>query len=243
MKASGHHVVVTGGSRGIGLALARKFLDQGSEVLIIARDAARLERRVGEEPRFKTLAADLALDDEIERVADHIGRDFAALNVLVNNAGIQTQGVLADGVSAGAARRELAVNVMAPVLLSAALLPLIRKNGGGAVVNVSSVLAIEPKRSAPVYSASKAFMRSFSLTLGYQLEDAGVRVFDIAPPMVDTDMTAGRGGGKISPRALADEFWSYWLKDKTEVPIGKTKLVKALHRVSPALVRRMMRRR
>lgn len=241
MKADGHHVAITGASRGIGLALARKFLGAGNRVLLIAHNPARLEAVLEKEPRFLACAADLSGEDGLATATRFIEREFGGLNVLVNNAGVQVIGALGDG--AGDWRHEIAVNVTAPVLLTEALLPLLRKNGGGAVVNVSSVLGIAPKESAAVYSASKAFIQSFSIALRYQLEGAGPRVFDIMPPMVDTDMTAGRGDGKITPEALADEFWSYWLRDKFEVPIGKTKLLRAVHRLSPALARRSVRRR
>ena len=243
MKAAGYHIAITGGSRGIGLALAHKFLSEGNRVLVIARNPARLEAVLEKEPRFLACAADLSGEDGLAIATHFIEREFGGLNVLVNNAGVQVIGALGDGSGAAELRREIAVNVTAPVLLTEALLPLLRKNGGGAVVNVSSVLGIVPKESAAVYSASKAFVQSFSIALRYQLEGAGLRVFDIMPPMVDTDMTAGRGGGKITPEALADEFWSYWLHDKFEVPIGKTKLLRAVHRLSPALARRAVRRR
>ena len=241
MEASGHHVAVTGGSRGIGLALAQKFLREGNEVLLVARNQERLARVAAEEPRFRTFAADLARPDEIARAAEFIAREFPALDVLVNNAGVHHPGDLADDVSAAEVISEIAVNVTAPVLLTQKLLPLLRSNAPGAVVNISSSLGMAPKQTSTVYGATKAFIQSFSLALRYQQEERGVRVFDLIPPAVDTDMMAGREVAKIQPGELADEFWPCWLEDRFEAPIGRVKRLKLINRLSPAKLRRILR--
>lgn len=241
MKSSGHHVAITGGSRGIGLGLARKFLAEGNKVLIIAHDPGRLARVAAEEPGFLTFAADLAGLDGIERVAAFVEAEFPAINVLVNNAGLHHAGDLGDGVTTEQMISEIAVNVTAPVVLTQKLLKFLRRNAPGAVINVSSSLGLAPKQSAPVYSASKAFVQSFSLTLGYQLEASNIRVFDLIPPAVDTDMMAGRMVQKMQPRELAEAFWPYWLNDKTEAPIGRVRRLKLIQRLWPGRLRRMLR--
>lgn len=94
--------------------------------------------------------------------------------------------------------REIAINVDAVVHLCQGVVPVLKQRDEAALVNVSSGLAIAPKASAPVYCASKAFVRSYSQALRYQLEETSVRVFDLAPPLVKTDMTAGRNEGAIT---------------------------------------------
>jgi short-subunit dehydrogenase involved in D-alanine esterification of teichoic acids len=110
-----------------------------------------------------------------------------------------------------------------------------------AIVNVSSGLALAPKASAPTYCASKAGLHSYTKALRYQLETSGVRVFETLPPLVDTDMTRGRGTGKISADELAREFWSDWRANRYEMRIGKTKLLALVQRLAPALADRIMR--
>lgn len=242
MEPSGHHVLITGGSRGIGLALARKFHALGNTILIVARDADRLRDLREDEPEFKTFAADLAAPGAVEDVAAFVEREFPKLNVLVNNAGIQAMGDFADEIDAKTIADEIQINVTAPVLLTKRLLPVLRANPSPAVVNVSSGLAIWPKKSSPVYCATKAFLHSFSLGLGYQLAEKGVKVFEILPPVVQTDMTEGRNEGEMTPDALAEAFFGAWKRDRTEVPIGKTKLLYAINRLSPGIAKGIMRR-
>ena len=241
MHPSGHHVAITGGSRGIGLALAEKFLSEGNAVLLIARDAERLAEVTAKAPRFRTLAADLAEADEIDRVARAIAADFPGLDVLINNAGVHHMGDLADDVTSRDMVTEIAVNVTAPVILTQKLLPILRQNPPAAVVNVSSTLAFLPKQSAPVYCGSKAFIRTFSRSLRYQQEAKGVRVFDLIPPAVDTDMMAGRAVPKMAPAELAERFWGCWCADKFDAPIGRVRRLMWLNRLAPGLARRKFR--
>ena len=112
-----------------------------------------------------------------------------------------------------------------------------------AVVNISSALAIVPKTSAPVYCATKAAIHTFSQALRYQMEDSlpAVRVYEVIPPLIDTQMTRGRGSGKISPRQVAIETFRGLASDQYEIPVGKAKLLRTLHRLVPSVVAKMLR--
>lgn len=243
MKTSGHDVLVTGGTRGIGLAVARKFREAGNRVLVTGRDVAKLTALEGE--GFETTATDLA--DKPSRLAliAEVEARLPNLSVLVNNAGIQVEGVAGEDARFEDYEAEIEVNAAAPVHLALGLLPLLKARaavaGEAAIVNVSSTLAIQPKRTAPVYCATKAFLSSFSLALGYQLEGSGVKVFDVLPPMVDTDMTAGRGSGKISPERMAAGLWKAFVNDRLYAPVGKAAALSKVNRVSPALARRLVK--
>lgn len=240
MRADGHEVLVTGGTRGIGLALARCFRKAGNRVMITGRDTDRLQELEAAEG-FEAIAADLADRGQREHLISIIKSEMPGLNVLVNNAGIQVQDDVGGDRAMAEFQTELTVNALAPVHLAAELLPLLSASDEAAIVNVTSVLAIQPKQSAPVYCASKAFLASFSRSLRYQLEGSPVRVFEIVPPMVETAMTAGRGSGKISPEQLADEFWRAWRGDRFRVLIGKAKLLALVNRISPWVAARMVR--
>ena len=113
-----------------------------------------------------------------------------------------------------------------------------------AVVNVSSGLAIVPKEACAVYCATKAALHSFSQTLRWQLENSGIRVFEILPPMVATPMSKGKGHAhlKISPDELADEFWHDFERNHFESMIGKTKWLYWINRLSARLGQRIMRK-
>ena len=104
------------------------------------------------------------------------------------------------------------------------------------------LLAFTPKETAPVYCAAKAFVHSFSIGLRYQLEARGIRVFELIPPLVDTDMTQGRGNGKIAPDAVAAAFLGAWRQDRYQVRVGRTKLFMIAHRLAPGLICRIVRR-
>jgi short-subunit dehydrogenase involved in D-alanine esterification of teichoic acids len=125
--------------------------------------------------------------------------------------------------------------------LCALLIPQLQLKPEAAIINISSGLAIAPKKTAPVYCGTKAGIHIFSQALRYQLEVSSIKVFEIIPPLVDTPMTAGRGQNKISPQALAEEFWEGFLSDTYEMYIGKAKLLKLIHRLSPALSQKIMK--
>lgn len=230
-------VLITGGATGIGFALAEKFHSAGNRVILVGRSEAALAKAVGALPGAEGCAADISLAQDRERVV----KRFPDISVLVNNAGIQVNTLIAESSSEDI-EHELAVNFLAPVLLSRAFLPHLMRQPVSAIVNVSSGLALVPKEVAAMYCASKAALHSFSKTLRWQLEGTSVRVFEILPPLVETAMTAGRGKGKISSAQLAEEFWEGFKSDRYEMLIGKTKLLSAVNRLAPSIAERIMRR-
>ena len=139
--------------------------------------------------------------------------------------------------------QELAVNLEAPVALTAALLPVLASQPQAAVVNITTGLALAPKKSAPVYCAAKAGLHNFTRALRYQTEAAAphIRVQEIVPPLVDTRMTAGRGSGKLSPEAVADAVVRAIESGRAETCIGKIRLLKWLLRLAPSAAYRILR--
>lgn len=192
MNLSNNTILLTGGATGIGLALAQRLRRAGSEVLICGRRAAKLRDAQRQVPGLHIYECDLAQAAERAELARQVLADFPALNVLVNNAGVQHRGRLAqaDTSPAGwaAQQQEMAINFEAPVHLSLLLLPHLQHQPGATIINVTSGLAFAPGAFAPVYSATKAALHSFTLTLRHQLAATGVRVLEIAPPAVDTDL-------------------------------------------------------
>ena len=130
------------------------------------------------------------------------------------------------------------MNFTSLVALTSACIPLLKANEEAAIVNISSGLAVTPKASAPVYCATKAAVHSFSKSLRYQLRESlpHVRVFEVMPPLVDTNMTSGRDeDNKMKPKDVAAEVFSALRSNRTEVKVGKVKLLSLLQRLSPRL--------
>ncbi|WP_343292372.1 SDR family NAD(P)-dependent oxidoreductase [Vandammella animalimorsus] len=237
MNTSGHKVLITGGASGIGLALAKRFHAAGNPVVLAGRRADALAEAARALPGVQTAVADITQPADRARLLQAHGD----ISILVNNAGIQINRPLLEQSPADI-RHELETNLAAPVLLTHAFLPALLRQPQAAIVNVSSGLALVPKEAASIYCASKAALHSFSQTLRWQLEGTPVQVFELLPPLVDTAMTQGRGKGKISPDALAAEFWRAFAADRHEVLGGKTRLLALIQRLSPALAQRIMRK-
>ncbi|MBU7584105.1 MAG: SDR family oxidoreductase [Nostoc sp. TH1S01] len=239
MSTQGNTVLITGGSSGIGLALARKFLQAQNRVIITGRDSQKLADVKKVFPDIITEVADLTDVNALQKLANR----YPNVNILINNAGIQynyefmNQEITPELIDA-----ELRTNLIAPLQLIKLMLPNLQRKPKAAIVNVSSGLALVPKQSAPVYCGSKAGIHIATKALRWQLETTSIKVFEIIAPLVDTPMTQGRGKGKISPDALVEEFWHDFTRDRYEMRIGKTKLLFFLNRWFPQIAEKILRR-
>jgi len=235
-------ILVTGASSGIGQALARRLAVEGHAVIALGRDRERLEA-TRTHPNISMVVFDLLDTAGIEALAGRLVTEFPALSVLVNNAGVQHDIRLdSPGSTDKLIADEVALNLVAPILLTRYLLPHLARQPRAAIVNVASVLALAPKSSAAVYSASKAGLVSFSAGLRNQVAGTCVIVSDVFPPVVDTAMTAGRETAKMSPEEAAEAISRGISARRRTIWIGKTRLLPMLLRLAPSLVRRMMRR-
>jgi uncharacterized oxidoreductase len=231
-------VLITGGTSGIGLALAKQFLQAGNAVIVTGTNAEKAETVKYQLP---SVTVDIA-DMRDRKAVENLVFKYPDVNILINNAGVQYNYDFADpAIAVEQIADELDINLLSLLHLTKLFLPQLLRHSTAAIINVSSGLGIVPKQSAPVYCASKAALHSFSKTLRWQLEATSVRVFEIIPPIVDTAMTQGRGRGKITPEALAEEFWRDFSCDRYEMRIGKTKLLFVLHRLMPPLAERIVR--
>jgi uncharacterized oxidoreductase len=188
MKLDSNTVLVTGGASGIGLALVERFLRAGSQVIACGRRQDRLRDLAAAHPGVTTRICDLK---DGSRRSDLIGwatTEFPRLNVLVNNAGIQRYPILTETEDWSLTEEEIAVNLEAPIHLSRLVLSHFLRQRHAAIVNISSGLAFAPLAKAPIYSATKAALHSFTLSLRHQLLGSSVEVIEIIPPAVDTDL-------------------------------------------------------
>ncbi len=247
-----HTALVTGASSGIGRALALALRRAGARVIATGRDQGRLEALRADEPDLVLLPADLADRASRNRLIAEVTQRAPHLSLLINNAGVQhpaNHAAVTDDVAMtrhrDAAAEEIAVNVEAVVDLTLALLPRLRAAPRAAVVLMSSGLALAPKKSAPVYCASKAFLHSFGKALRYQCEDDAphVQVMEVLPPLVDTPMTAGRGRRKVRPEAVATATLAGLCGRRAEVNVGAVGLLRGVQRLSPRFADRLLRNR
>ncbi|MFE9256103.1 SDR family oxidoreductase [Streptomyces sp. NPDC006879] len=232
--------LITGGTAGVGLALARQLAARGEPVLVCGRDRDRVAT-ADALPGIEAVRCDLTSEPEIHALLAHV-RTRGGLRMLVNNAAVQFDHLLHCDEPASLLRdadTEIATNLTAPVKLTALALGLMAH--GGVLVNLTSALALTPKSSAPVYCATKAALRSYTTAVRYQLAGRGIRVVEAVLPLVDTAMTAGRGTGKISPDEAATALLRGLDRGTPVVLVGKARTLAALHRWAPALAARLLR--
>jgi uncharacterized oxidoreductase len=216
MKIQSNTMLITGGASGIGLALAERFLNAGNTVLICGRREDKLKEAQATYPALRTYVCDVADPKSRQELFSAATSDYPDLNVLINNAGIQQRIALSASPSAESLREELVINLEAPIHLSTLFIPHFLKHKDSAIVNVTSGLSFSPLAMVPVYSATKAALHSFTLSLRHQLKGTPISVVEIIPPAVDTDL-GGVGLHKFGApiKEFTDSIWEQ-LRDGAE---------------------------
>ena len=190
MRLTNRTILVTGGSAGIGLAFALKFLELGNTVIVTGRRQAVLDAVKAQYPRLHTVQSDVADPEQITALAARVKAEFPKLDVLMNNAGVGVaKNLRTPAEDLSALMTEVEINVGGVVRMTAALIDILTANQG-TVINVSSALAFVPVPALPIYSATKAAVHSYTQSLRFQLEDSGVEVIGLMPPAVATEMTS-----------------------------------------------------
>jgi uncharacterized oxidoreductase len=189
MRTTGNTILITGGGSGIGKALAEKLHAAGNKIIIAGRDAAKLDTVAAANPGMAAMTFDVGDADSIETFAQALVAEHPDLNVILNNAGImQVEDMTKAPANLETAEQTIATNLLGPIRLTSALLPHLLAQPASAVIMVSSGLAFVPLASTPTYSASKAAIHAYALSLRYQLKDTSIEVIEIAPPYVQTEL-------------------------------------------------------
>ena len=236
MRIAGKTALVTGGTDGIGLEIARQLKAKGANVVAIGRDPGRLAAAKAE--GFESVEADLSTKQGCQLLVEVIGG--ASLDMLVNNAGMGGPSDLLTDFDLSKTDQAIFLNLNAPMHLIAAFLPNLRERPEAAIVNVTSGLAIAPRSGGPVYCATKAGLRSFTQALRHQLKDTRITVIEALPPVVDTRMTAENPRKKMAPGDCAAAIVHAIETNRQEAFIGATKLLRLVSELSPAAARRIM---
>jgi uncharacterized oxidoreductase len=237
MKSSQNTVLISGGSAGIGFEIAKLFSENNNQVIITGRDKKRLEYAASRLPNVVAISSDISNPEDVQALTDRLYKDFPSLNVVINNAGrallYDITGKDVNGFDK--AGEEMLTNYLSIIRLNEKLLPLLKKQDEAAIVNVSSIVAFVPG-SLTGYSASKAALHSYTQSLRLALEDdSAVKVFELMPPLVNTEFSKEIGGHRgISPEQVAEDFFTAWQNNEFEIRVGQTEQLYKLYLSSPA---------
>lgn len=222
MKVEGNTVFITGGASGIGLALAERFAQAGSRVIVCGRRAEQLAEAQAKCPGLEAFVGDVGTESGRKAIFEKIQKDYPEVNVLVNNAGVQNRPPrLTEPQDWAQHEQELLINLHAPLHLSMLFIPHLLARPEATIINVTSGLSFVPLAFMPTYCATKAALHSFTLSLRHQLAATSVRVIELAPPAVNTDL-----GGKglhdfgMPLQAFADETFAKLREGAEEFGVG-----------------------
>jgi uncharacterized oxidoreductase len=200
MKMTGNTILITGGGTGIGRALAESFHSLGNQVIIAGRRKQALEETTSKNAGMTSLTLDIKDPTAIRAFASQVATRFPKLNVLVNNSGImRLEKLQAQPDDLADAESTITTNLLGPIRLTAALLPLLQKQPHSTIMNVSSGLAFVPLAPTPTYCATKAAIHSYTQSLRFQLRASTTEVLELIPPYVATDLLNGRSDPRAMP--------------------------------------------
>jgi len=189
MKMTGSTILITGGGSGIGRGLAEAFHALGNQVIIAGRSRKKLDETTAANPGMKSFTADMADAASIQSFAAQVTESYPELNVLINMAGIMSaENLQSQKDTLVNAEAMVATNLLGPIRLTAALLPLLQKQPAATIMNVTSGLAFVPLAMTPTYCATKAALHSYTQSLRYQLKGTAIAVLELAPPYVATEL-------------------------------------------------------
>lgn len=228
MNLSGNSILITGGATGIGFELARALVERGNEVTICGRRAARLEEAKEKVPALNILVADVS--DAAAR--EELTRSLPRTNFLVNNAGVQHVFDFRDASQLPRIDEEIAINLTALIHLTTLFIPLVERNEQPAIANVSSGLAFAPLARMPIYCATKAAVHSLTLSLRHQLRDTPIRVFEVIPPIVTSELGSYHRPQAVKDRAMPTDaavarMLEGFERDELEIAIGEADHMRA----------------
>jgi uncharacterized oxidoreductase len=226
MNIENKTILITGGGTGIGFSIAKKFSGKGNQLILAGRREDKLKEAVAQLPQASYVVADVTKEADVENLVQQVKSKFGGLDILVNNAGVVTAHPLdsADGVYESA-RFEMDLNYLSVVRLTERLLPLLKASKEAAIINIESIVSYLPATVLATYSATKAALHSYSQSLRLVLQRTSpqVKLFEVFPPFVDTDMAKAFDADKLSPDEVAQDIYDALQKNEFAVRPGRTK--------------------
>ena len=232
-------VLITGGATGIGLGLAEAFLKQGDQVAVCGRSDATLERFSRAHPEALAIKADVTAGEARTAMLEAVASRFGRLDILVNNAGTFVERDFTSGADpVQDLESEVALNLTAPIRLTGEVLR--RWPAMTAIIFVTSGYALVSPTRAPTYGAVKAGLHGFADGLRGQLAPRGTHVLELLPPLVDTPMTEGVRGRKLSPEEVATVTLEALAQRRPMALPGQTRMLPTMLRIAPNRIRRLV---
>lgn len=232
MKLANNKILITGGASGIGLGLTERFLKENNTVIICGRRESVLQEVKEKHPSVIAKVCDLSSETDRIELFNWVLENHDDLNVLVNNAGIQNWMNISDSGFYEKANFEITTNILAPVHLTSLFANLKSLN---TIINVTSGLAFVQLSKVPVYCATKAFLRSFTMSLRHQLKDKNIEVIEMIPPALNTDL-GGKGlhDGQPPVGDFVDSVFQQILEGKTELTFGFSDI---MYKATPDIIK------
>ena len=228
MNIENKTILITGGGTGIGFSIAKKLSGKGNSIVLAGRREDKLKAAAAQLQNTSYIVADVTKDTDVENLVQQVKKQLGGLDILVNNAGVITAYPLdsEDGVYEKA-KFEMDLNYLSVVRLTEKLLPLLKASKDAAIINIESIVSYLPATVIATYSATKAALHSYSqsLRLVLQKTNPSVKVFEVFPPFVDTDMTKGFDADKLSPDEVALDIYNALQNNDYHVRPGRTKEV------------------
>ena len=224
MKTDKNTILVTGGGSGIGLEIAKLF-SKDNHIIITGRSEERLLKAAAGLQNVSVIPFDITNEEDVNRLVEKVITDFPNLNGLINNAGKgSVYDIIEPNVNAyQLAYDEIDTNFLSVVRLTEKLLPLLVKQDSSAIVNVTSVVAFVPSKGIATYSSSKAALHSYTESLRLALAETPVKVFELMPPLVNTEFSKEIGGENgIAPEEVALQLYQAFENDTYEIRVGDT---------------------
>lgn len=241
MVVRAKHILITGGASGVGLELVKQLYEH-NRISVIARPSSGLNdlRRTFE--RITVYQADLSDIRAVEKAADDIVKADEKVDILINNAAVQHTPLFIDeNFRYETIKHEIDVNFTSICCLIHLLLPVLLQDKPSTILTINSGLGFVPKTSSAVYCATKGALNIFSQSLRHQLEHTNIGVKQVFLPLVDTEMTRGRGTSKLSADEAATKIIDSLGSSRADVDIGKVRFLRLMTRVAPSLARRLMK--
>jgi len=232
MKTNGNTIFISGGSAGIGLAIAQRLYAAGNKIIINGRNEERLQKAVKEIGNVTALQGDLSVEADRLRIAKELAENHPEVNIIINNAGAAFLNDLGDSSNNAAEKafQEINSNYLSVIHFTSLMLPALLLREDAAIVNISSIAVYRANKYVPTYAASKAALHSYTQGLRDTFaENEKLNVYEVYPPLVNTAFSAEIGGANGIPASeVADELFLALEKNQFEVPVGETKKIHAL---------------